>query len=112
MSNECKDKVGVVTEQEKDIIEKLYERKESLNELLIALDNIDISSEKKSDTHKKIINDKINTELKFNSWWNDMGQKYRWRGSENGIWAIDFKTNEIFLGKNNNLKPVLVHLSR
>lgn len=98
-----KEKVGIVTEQEKDIVEKLYERNKSLDELLIALDYLDISTEEKSDSYKKIISDKAKTELEFNGWWNDMSQKYKWMSTENGTWVIDFNTKEIFLRRSNDL---------
>lgn len=102
--NEGKEKVGIVTEQEKNAIENLHERINSLEELILSLDNMDILDEKKSYLYKKALIDKNETEFKYNVWWRNMSKKYNWKGTKNDCWEISFKTNEVFLEKVNNNK--------
>ncbi|MCL2650107.1 MAG: CXXX repeat peptide modification system protein [Candidatus Azobacteroides sp.] len=82
--------VGKVTTEEKDMILSLFERRNSLTELakIITADDA---------IYEKMISDITSTNAKFQQWWNDMAEKYRWEGSENGHWEINFETNEIYL---------------
>jgi CXXX repeat modification system protein len=87
---------GTVTEEEKNTIEKLFERKNALKELLLTLNNPSLSEKDKDFLYEKIISDTAKTEGAFQKWWSDMVQKYKWQPAESGMWNIDFKTNEIF----------------
>ena len=86
-----KKKVGSVTEQEKNEIQSLFERRNGLSELakIITADNDAL--------YQKMVKDMGDTATRFQQWWDQMAQKYQWERSENGSWEINFQTNEIFL---------------
>lgn len=84
-------KIGFVTEQERDEIQKLFERRNGLNELAVILtaDN--------GALYEKLVADLGETGSRFQYWWDRMSQKYNWVSDENGHWEINFDTCEIFL---------------
>ena len=86
-----KEKVGKVTEAERDEIKSLFERRSGLVELtkIISVDNDDL--------YEKLVKDFGATEQKFQSWWTSMSEKYQWPSRDNCNWEIDFSTCEIFL---------------
>lgn len=90
-----KKKVGIVSPEERDFIQKLFERKNGLTELA------NILSPDNEVLYEKLIKDLGETSVKFQTWWNQMSQKYNWESLENGNWEIDFETCEIFLVSNN-----------
>lgn len=83
--------VGMVTVEEKDLIQKLFERKNALNELakIISVDNEAL--------YEKLVKDMGETTTKFQQWWDNMAQKYQWESAEGGNWEINFETCEIVL---------------
>lgn len=83
--------VGTVTEEEKNMILALFERRNGLNELakIVTCDNEAL--------YEKMVKDMGETGLKFQFWWDRMAEKYQWESAINGKWEIDFKTNEIYL---------------
>lgn len=83
--------VGRVTEQERDEILKLYERRNGLNELakILTPDNAEL--------YERLVKDMGETSVKFQSWWDAMGAKYAWESAENGSWHIDFDSCAIYL---------------
>lgn len=83
--------VGHVTEEEKNEIQTLFERRNGLNELakILSPDNTDL--------YERLVKDLGETTTKFQKWWDTMSTKYKWEGTENGNWEINFQTNEILL---------------
>lgn len=83
--------VGSVTEEEKNAIQRLFERRNGLNELakILTVDNKEL--------YERLVKDMGETGTKFQQWWNDMSAKYQWESAENGTWEINFQTNEILL---------------
>lgn len=83
--------VGKVTEEEKNEILSLFERRNGLNELakIITVDNEGL--------YEKLVKDMGDTGLKFQKWWDDMAVKYQWESDEEGSWEINFDTCEINL---------------
>ena len=83
--------VGCVTEQERDEIQSLFERRNGLNELaqILTADNEDL--------YNRLVKDLGETSTKFQNWWNRMETKYNWEGAENGHWEIDFNDCTIYL---------------
>ena len=70
--------VGQVTEEEKNEIQTLFERKNGLKELaLIITANNDA-------LYEKVVKDLGETEHKFQNWWNRMAEKYQWEHYESG----------------------------
>lgn len=83
--------IGHVTEEEKNAIQKLHERRNGLNELakILQADNVEL--------YERIVKDLGETGTKFQKWWDDMSAKYQWESVEDGNWEINFQTNEIIL---------------
>ncbi len=83
--------VGSVTEQERDEIQTLFERRNGLNELakILTADNEAL--------YEKLVKDMGETGTRFQNWWDTMAQKYQWENTPNGSWEINFDTCEIFL---------------
>lgn len=83
--------VGRVTEVERDEIQRLFERRNGLNELarILTPDNEEL--------YERLVTDMGITSGRFQDWWNRMSDKYRWESSQNGNWEIDFDSCRIFL---------------
>ncbi len=86
-----KKQIGKVTEQERDEIQSLFERRNGLNELaqILTADNVEL--------YNRLVKDLGETSTKFQNWWNTMGDKYRWESADNGNWEIDFNDCAIYL---------------
>ena len=80
-----------VTEEEKNEIQALFERRNGLNELsqILTVENEAL--------YEKLVKDLGETGAKFQNWWNRMGEKYNWESVEDGNWEINFETCEIYL---------------
>ena len=83
--------VGRVTEEEKNEIMHLFERRNGLNELAKVL------SPDNEELYEKLVKDLGETSTKFHQWWEHMAAEYQWEGTETGSWEINFQTNEIVL---------------
>ena len=83
--------VGQVTEEEKNEIQALFERRNGLNELakILTSDNAEL--------YERLVKDMGETGTKFQNWWDRMDQKYQWESAEGGNWEINFSTCEILL---------------
>lgn len=83
--------VGQVNPEEKNEIQVLFERRNGLKELakILTADN--------SELYEKLVKDLGDTGLKFQNWWDEMAQKYKWESAENSNWEINFETCEIYL---------------
>lgn len=83
--------VGQVTEEEKNEILSLFERRNGLNELakILTADNVTL--------YEKLVKDIGDTSRRFQQWWDDMATKYQWESHEKGNWEINFDTCEIYL---------------
>jgi len=89
-----KKKVGIVTAEERDEIQKLFRRRSGLADLaqIIKADNVEL--------YENVVNDLGETNIKFQDWWNMKREKYNWESAENGRWQINFDTREIYLVTN------------
>lgn len=83
--------VGTVTEEEKNEIQTLFERRNGLNELTKILTVAD------EVLYEKLVKDMGETGMKFQNWWDRMSNQYQWESVVDGNWEIDFSTNEIYL---------------
>ena len=83
--------IGKVTEQERNEIQALFERRNGLNELakILTSDNAEL--------YERLVKDMGETGTKFQNWWDSMAQKYQWESAEGGHWEINFDTCEIIL---------------
>lgn len=82
--------VGKVTEEEKNVILALFERRNGLTELVKVVTKSD-------EIYERLIADMGATSTKFQQWWDNMSAKYQWESTPNGHWEINFDTCEIFL---------------
>jgi len=89
--------VGKVTVEERDAIQKLYERKNSLQELFHSLSDMPRNQIEGTPLYEKLVDDMGKTATAFKNWWNEMSAKYKWTGSPGHSWRIDFSTGEVFL---------------
>jgi len=89
--------VGIVTEEEKNEVMMLFERKIGIEELTATLENDLISIEKKEIMQDKMISELGKVKLNLQAWWGRMYEKYNWKSVEGYMWNIDFQTCEIFL---------------
>ncbi len=87
--------VGKVTEDEKDCILSLFERKNGLAELSHLIGSDDL-------LYEKLVLDMGRTGIEFQKWWDSMAEKYKWESILGMSWSIDFDTCEIFLTDGNN----------
>lgn len=83
--------IGIVTESERDEIQRLFERRNGLNELakILTADNTEL--------YEKLVKDIGTTGTRFQNWWDTMALKYGWESIDGGHWEIDFNTCEIIL---------------
>lgn len=83
--------IGHVTEQERDEIQTLFERRNGLNELakILTSENVEL--------YERLVKDLGETSSKFQNWWDRMFSKYQWESKEDGHWEIDFDTCVILL---------------
>ena len=82
--------IGKVSEEERNQIKKLYERKNGLTELAKTLSP-------DSALYEKLVTDMGATATKFQAWWDTMSNKYKWESLPDGRWSINFDTCEISL---------------
>ena len=85
--------VGKVTEQERDQIKALFERKNGLTELF---KSIDAQNEV---LYNKVVTDMGKTSAEFQNWWDNMAQQYGWEGDSQSSWEIDFNDCSIYFNK-------------
>lgn len=78
--------ISRVTEEEKNEIQALFERRNGLNELsqILTIENEAL--------YEKLVKDLGETGAKFQDWWDRMGEKYNWESAEDGNWEINFET--------------------
>ena len=87
----AKKSVGQVSPAEKDEIQRLFERRNGLNELakILTADNTEL--------YERLITDMGETSTKFQQWWDRMAAQYNWESAPNGNWEINFESCEIYL---------------
>lgn len=86
-----KKEVGKVTEQERDEIQTLFERRNGLNELATIL------TAENDELYERLVKDMSETTAKFQNWWDAMYEKYQWEKTDDGNWEIDFQECIIYL---------------
>lgn len=91
--------VGIVTEEEKNEVMMLFERKIGIEELSAILESDLLSDEKKEIMLDKMVSELGKVKLNLQAWWDKMFEKYNWKSVEGYSWNIDFQTREIILTK-------------
>lgn len=86
-----KAKIGQVTNEERDQIKAIFERKNGLEELFKTLKSPnDI-------LYERLITDMGSTTTMFQMWWDNMANKYAWKPLDGGRWEIEFESCDIYL---------------
>ena len=86
-----KKEIGQVTEEERDEIQKLFERRNGLNELAKIL------TPNNQELFERLVVDLGETNAKFQNWWDSKSQKYQWESRPGFNWEINFETCRIYL---------------
>ena len=89
--------VGRVTEEEKNEILIIFERKLGIEELTTTIESDWLSLNAKEVLQDKMIAELDKTKLNMQIWWDKMYEKYQWKIVNGHEWHIDFSTREIFL---------------
>lgn len=86
-----KKEIGLVSDEERDEIQRLFERRNGLNELakILTADNAEL--------YERLVRDMGETGTKFQNWWDTMAAKYQWESTPDGHWEIDFESCKIYL---------------
>lgn len=84
------ERIACISEIEKIEIQKLYERKVALQELVAGLKT-------DSDIYERVINDLSKTQEAYAEQWNKIILKYNLKSIPNGSWELNYNTNEILL---------------
>lgn len=91
-----KDLLGSVTNEEKNEIKEMFERKIALVELTKVF-NDPSSDLVTNNLYEKLIADLGKVCLSMEKWWSMKAQMYKWKSVTNGHWEIDFDNNNIYL---------------
>lgn len=91
--------VGTVSEEEKNEILNLFERKLGIEELAYTLESDLLSPDKKEGMQDKMISELGKVKLMLQDWWDKMYVKYQWKSIDGYRWNIDFQTCEIYITK-------------
>lgn len=86
-----KKRVGKVTPEQRDEIQALFERRNSLKELF------PIVPPENKELYERVVADMGETARTFEQWWKDRAEEYGWEGVDGGNWEINFETCEIYL---------------
>ena len=86
-----KREIGLVTPQERDEIQSLFERRNGLNELARIL------TPDKPELYERLVKDLGETGTRFQGWWDRMAAKYNWVSAPNAHWEINFQNCIIYL---------------
>lgn len=84
--------VGKINNDERDVIRRLTNRKQSLESLLLTLTDSEISEG--NYIYERVVKDMEQTQLELKEWWNKTSKKYNWSGK---TWSVTFDTCEVFL---------------
>jgi CXXX repeat modification system protein len=94
-----KKEIGFVTQEERDEIKELFERKNGLNELTKSLLTLKKEELENNYLYEKLTKDMGQVSLKFQNWWDKMSRKYNWENLPGFRWEIDFDTCKIYIVK-------------
>ncbi len=89
--------VGTVTEEEKNEMMVLFERKLGIEELAFTMESDLLSNDKKECMQDKMISELGKVKLNMQAWWDKMYKKYKWKSIDGCKWNIDFQTCEIHI---------------
>ncbi len=91
-----KELIGTVTEEERNDMRELYEKKMGLDDLPRSLESVVLSQETKKIIYEKIMIESQKIKTDAQAWLNKMYEKYHWKKEEVKDWHVNFETGELF----------------
>lgn len=88
-------KVGTITEKERDEIQLLNYRKQTLTTLFRSL--ADEENDFNPHLYDKMVDDMTKTEQRYDAWFRDKAKQYGWESGDGMSWSVDFDACEVFL---------------
>lgn len=89
--------VGQVNPEERDEIQKLFERKNGLAELAKTMATLPRNQLEDNPMLDKLTTDMGRVATKFQKWWDDKSAEYKWENKPGYSWEIDFETCKVFI---------------
>jgi len=87
--------LGTVTPAERDVIRRLFERRNGLLELFKALP--DLEKDAAGPLYDKIVADIGRVTTEYGEWWTATSREHGWENTAGRRWEIDFVSCEVFL---------------
>lgn len=91
--------IGKVSPEERDQIQKLYNRKCGLLELSGTLEHLSRNELQENALYEKLIEDLGYTVNEYKNWWDRISRKYKWDNIPGYEWEINFSSCDISLKK-------------
>lgn len=85
---------GKLTAEETEFIQKLYQRKMALLELMPTI-KTPMDKESLDYIYEKIVNDLQETNQKMHKWWLDVSNSHGWKYGDGDMWSVNFKDREV-----------------
>lgn len=90
-------KIGKVNIGEKRAMEKIYNKRAALDELIFT-----ICKESSPELYKKVSDDLNNAIDEYKNWWKNISEKYNWIIGKDEYLILDFNTCDVIVEKSNN----------
>ncbi len=87
--------IGQVSPEESKQIEIVSGRRDALTVLARTL--AESAPPDREDLYAKLVDDLVETQMKFQAWWDRMCAKYGFESQPGGNWEIDFETGVVTL---------------
>jgi CXXX repeat modification system protein len=87
--------VGNVTPSERDVIRRLFERRNGLLELFKVLPELE--GERGAELYEKVVSDLGEVTTRQQDWWADVSRRYGWQDTAGMRWELDFETCRVTL---------------
>ncbi|CBZ05224.1 TPA: CXXX repeat peptide modification system protein [Clostridium botulinum] len=88
--------LATVTEEERDVVEELYERMYSLKSFIRLLSEKKLEPNEQNFLYKKILNDWYDTKKRYDYWWQNTVQKYNLSKNDIEKLYMDFGKMQIY----------------
>ncbi len=100
-------KIGTITEAERDEIQHLNYRRQTLATLFRSMAEAEAPCN--SRLFEQLISEIAETQMRYDMWFKDKAKHYNWESESSMSWSIDFETCDVFLiAQNSNASPLLV----
>jgi CXXX repeat modification system protein len=90
------ERIGVVSREERDLIQTLHVRKTGLAELFASVTRMD-DELKATQLYERLVEEMGTVALEYQNWWDAMVDKYGWERPHDHGWRIDFDSCSIYL---------------